>query len=186
MILISYAWSKNAFSLGWRYITRDSLTRDSSKCSVCVCVCRIQLFSYHVRGVMKTSHAINAKLVFNPLATYSHNKIGFQFCLKILWMGFPWWCSSKESACQSKRQKRCRVQSLGQEDHLEEDMATHSGILTWEMPWMEVPGGLQPMGSRCRTQLTQLWQCTTALLLHQNCKQTFIYWVVDGLMPFPH
>ena len=104
-------------------------------------------------------------------------------------MGIPKWCSSKESACQSKRQKRCRVQSLGQEDPLEEEMATHSGILAWEIPWMEVPGGLQPMGSQCRTRLTQLWHCTTSLLLHSshhNCKQTFIYWVVDGLIPFPH
>ena len=38
---------------------------------------------------MKTSHAINAKLVFNPLATYSHNKIGFQFSLKFYEWGFP-------------------------------------------------------------------------------------------------
>ena len=65
----------------------------------------IQLFSYHVRGVMKTSHATNARLVFNSLATYSDNKIGFQFHLKILWMGFPWWCSSKESAWQFRKHR---------------------------------------------------------------------------------
>ena len=39
-----------------------------------------------------------------------------------------------------------RVQSLGQEDPLEKEMATHSGILAWEMPWTEEPGGLQSMG----------------------------------------
>ena len=37
--------------------------------------------------------------------------------------------------------------SLGQEDPLEEEMATHSSILAWEIPWTEEPGGLQSMGS---------------------------------------
>ena len=36
-----------------------------------------------------------------------------------------------------------QVQSLDQEDPLEEEMATHSGILAWEIPWTEEPGGLQ-------------------------------------------
>ena len=43
--------------------------------------------------------------------------------------------------------KRCGVQSLSQEDLLEEGMATHSSILAWEIPWIEEPGGLQSMGS---------------------------------------
>ena len=34
------------------------------------------------------------------------------------------------------------VQSLGQEDPLEKEMATHSSILTWKIPWTEEPGGL--------------------------------------------
>ena len=38
------------------------------------------------------------------------------------------------------------VQSLGQEDPLEEEMATHSSILAWRIPWTEEPGGLQSMG----------------------------------------
>ena len=38
------------------------------------------------------------------------------------------------------------VQSLGQEDSLEKEMATHSSILAWEISWMEEPGGLQSMG----------------------------------------
>ena len=37
------------------------------------------------------------------------------------------------------------VQSLGQEDLLEEGMATHSSILTWRNPWAEEPGGLQTL-----------------------------------------
>ena len=38
------------------------------------------------------------------------------------------------------------VQSLGPEDPLEEEMATHSSIADWEIPWAEEPGGLQSMG----------------------------------------
>ena len=40
------------------------------------------------------------------------------------------------------------VQSLGQEDLLEKEMATHSSILAWKIPWTEEPGGLQSMGSQ--------------------------------------
>ena len=39
------------------------------------------------------------------------------------------------------------VRSLGQEDPLEEGMATHSSILAWEIPWTEEPGELQSTGS---------------------------------------
>ena len=38
------------------------------------------------------------------------------------------------------------VQSLGQEDPLEEEMATHSSVLAWKIPWTEEPGGVQSMG----------------------------------------
>ena len=38
--------------------------------------------------------------------------------------------------------------SLGQEDPLEEEMATHFSILAWEIPWTGKPGGLQSMGSQ--------------------------------------
>ena len=38
------------------------------------------------------------------------------------------------------------VQSLGQEVTLEKEMATHSNILAWEIPWTEEPGRLQSMG----------------------------------------
>ena len=41
-----------------------------------------------------------------------------------------------------------QVQSLGGEDSLEKQMATHSSILAWETPWTEKPGGLQSMGSQ--------------------------------------
>ena len=41
-----------------------------------------------------------------------------------------------------------RVQSLHWEDPLEKEIATHSSILAWEIPWVEEPGGLQTMGHK--------------------------------------
>ena len=40
------------------------------------------------------------------------------------------------------------VRSLAHEDPLEKEMATHSSILAWRIPWTEEPGGLQSMGSQ--------------------------------------
>ena len=40
------------------------------------------------------------------------------------------------------------VRSLGREDPLEKEMATHYSILAWRIPWTEEPGGLQSMGSQ--------------------------------------
>ena len=49
---------------------------------------------------------------------------------------------SGESACCCRR----RIGSLSWEDPLEEEMAVHSSILAWRIPWREEPGGLQPLG----------------------------------------
>ena len=48
-----------------------------------------------------------------------------------------------------------RVQFLGQEDPLEKEIATLSSILALRIPWTEEPGGLWPMGSQSRTQLSK-------------------------------
>ena len=56
----------------------------------------------------------------------------------------------KESACSAGDQGLIP----GQEDPLEEEMATHSSILAWKSPWTEEPGGLQPTG--LQMSLTQL------------------------------
>ena len=46
------------------------------------------------------------------------------------------------------------VQSLSGEDLVQEEMATHSSILVWKIPWTEEPGGLQSLGSHSWTQLS--------------------------------
>ena len=53
-----------------------------------------------------------------------------------------------------------RVQSLGQEDPLEEEMTTHSSILAWRIPWTEEPGGLQSMGLQRVGQGAAEWEGT--------------------------
>ena len=61
------------------------------------------------------------------------------------WLWAPRWFSSKESTCNVGDTGTC-VPSLGQEDPLEKETATHSSILAWEIPRTEEPGGLQCMG----------------------------------------
>ena len=46
------------------------------------------------------------------------------------------------------KMRETQVRSLGQEDLLEKEMATHSSTLAWKIPWMEEPGRLQPMRSQ--------------------------------------
>ena len=53
------------------------------------------------------------------------------------------------------------IQSLGQEDPLEKETATHSSILIWEIPWTEEPGRLQSMGSQSQIQLSTILEQTT-------------------------
>ena len=57
-----------------------------------------------------------------------------------MFSNFPHSSVGKESACNAG--------DLGWEDPLEKEMATHSSILTWRIPWTEEPGGLQSMGSQ--------------------------------------
>ena len=61
--------------------------------------------------------------------------------------GFPGGASSKEPTCQYRRQETW-VQSLGEEDPLEEGMATHSSILAWRILWTEELSELQSTGSQ--------------------------------------
>ena len=63
----------------------------------------------------------------------------------------PRWCSGK-SICLPMQETQ--VQSLGREDPLEKEMATHSSILAWEIPHIEEPGRLQSMGVTKETQLS--------------------------------
>jgi len=63
-----------------------------------------------------------------------------------LWSGLPQWLSSRVLPAFQETQEK-QVQSLGPEYPLEEELATHSSILVWEISRTEEPGGLQSVGS---------------------------------------
>ena len=63
--------------------------------------------------------------------------------------------------------REMQIQSLGREDLLEKEMATHSSILAWRIPWTEEPGGLQSMGSQRDT--------TEQLSTHTEVNLSYIY-----------
>ena len=63
------------------------------------------------------------------------------------------------------------VRSLGEEDPLEKEMATHSGILAWRIPWMEECGRLQFMGS----QRVRLNGATSLSLFWVECDKCFVF-----------
>ena len=62
-------------------------------------------------------------------------------------MSEPLWATAQSVKNQPVMQET-QVRFLGREDPLEKEMAIHSRILAWEMPWTEEPGGLQSMGLR--------------------------------------
>ena len=59
--------------------------------------------------------------------------------------------------------QKTQVWSLGQEDPLEKEMATHSNIFVWKTPWAEKSGGLQPMGLQTDGQN---WAKSILYLIH--------------------
>ena len=70
--------------------------------------------------------------------SYVFVQIFYSCILPYCVMGLPRWFSGKEM----------RVQSLSPEEPLQKEMATHSNIPAWEIPWTEDPGGLQSMGCK--------------------------------------
>ena len=63
-------------------------------------------------------------------------------------MGFPGGSEVKNLPAQCEEMQDTWVCSLGWEDLLEEEIATHSSILAWKIPWTEEPGRLQSMESQ--------------------------------------
>ena len=85
------------------------------------------------------------------------------------------------------------VQSLGLEDPLEKEMATHSSILAWKIQWMEEPGRLQSMGvTKSQTRLsnfTSSFDSESFLVVHtlfsqDGCQKGFWEVVGHAVSPF--
>ena len=93
------------------------------------------------------SHTVQANLlsykVFYSRPSCSHHELQGLF-------GFPYINRDSLVAQTAKSllaMQETQVQSLGWEDALEKEMASHSSILAWKIPWMEEPGRLQSIGS---------------------------------------
>ena len=61
---------------------------------------------------------------------------------------FPWEALVAQQVKTPPEMQETPIGFLGGEDPLEKEMATHCSILTWRIPWMEEPGGLQSVGSQ--------------------------------------
>ena len=78
----------------------------------------------------------------------------------VLWA--EWYCVASSPGASLVTQvvknlplmQETQIQSLGQEDPLEKEVATHSSFIAWEIPWTEEPGGLQSIGSQSRAWLS--------------------------------
>ena len=90
-------------------------------------------------------------------------------------MDFPGGSEVKESACNAG----AWVRPLGWEDPLEKEMATHSSILAWRIPWMEEPGGLQSMGSQ---RIGHDWVTSLSLSSHPWCLCFIIFYYVLAII----
>ena len=89
----------------------------------------------------KMTHVLYRSLVSTEILL--HDEYHFNFTNS--GDGNPGGASGKESHLLMQEKQ---TQSLGWEDPLEREMATHSSILAWRIPWTEEPGGLQSMGSQ--------------------------------------
>ena len=98
----------------------------------------------------------------------------------------------KEPACQCRRQDMW-VWSLGREDALEKEMATHSSILAWRTPWTEEPGELQSIGSQrvghdwgdlaCKHSRTKSKPLLRYILANTRIRASkFCHWSVNYLL----
>ena len=111
----------------------------------------------------------------------------FKLIYVLLW-GLPRWFRGKKSTCQCKEMQGTWIIPLGWEDPLEKEMATHSSILAWEIPWTEEPDGLQSWDHKesnmtdLLSTCTSLWTCAlntqnsleeTKIKIHVNRSSSF-------------
>ena len=82
------------------------------------------------------------------ISLHTSSPVGELWALWIFWKHLPWPSLVAQMVKNSHVMQETWVPSLGWEDPLEEEMATHSSILAWRIPWTGQPGRLQFMGSQ--------------------------------------
>ena len=113
---------------------------------LCIIWCNFKMWSYICESALHThSFVLFFKLpCISDIIQYLSFSVWFVSLSIIFFKGLSRWCSGKESICQCRMQET-QFRSLGQEDPLEKEMATHSSILAWEIPGTEESGGLKSM-----------------------------------------
>ena len=89
-----------------------------------------------------------------------------------LFNGLEWGFLSVQLIKNLPTMQETWVWSLGREDPLKKEIATHSSILAWRIPWTEEPGGLQSMGSR----LSDIFHCKNHLESHKSMIELPFFW----------
>ena len=124
---------------------------------------------------MWTVWSLVALPFLNPACTSGSSQ--FMYCWSLAWgllsttlvtWGFTGGSDGKASA----HMRETRVWSLGWEDPLEKEMAPHSSILAWRIPWTEEPGGLQSMGSQ---RVRHIWAISLSLMPSSYCYYYFVF-----------
>ena len=102
-------------------------------------------------------------------------------CMLLIYFCIAYWTALEVLAWPMQE---TRVWSLGWEDPLEKEMAIHSSILAWEIPWTEEPGGLQSMGLQSQTWLSNKTTTTVSVsLFTQNWSRlTWHVFVISQLL----
>ena len=101
----------------------------------------VWVLEFSITASGKTVEVVSGSEGLDPAEFYSIPQWPIFFPLH-LWSQLP----ELRICLPMQETQEMRVWSLGWEDPLEEEMATHSSILAWEIPWTEEPGGLQSMG----------------------------------------
>ena len=113
-----------------------------------------------------------AAVLLNITKFWIFTEVGFNFPAKILSENAMWNYIPSMGKTQATQ-----VQSLGQEDPLEEEMATHSSIVAWKIQWTEKPGGLQSKGLQ---RVRHDW-ARTPQKGKKSAKYTMILWIVKRI-----
>ena len=96
---------------------------------------------------IKNCSTFELKRTLNHLVWFVSTSLGIQKPFRILYSEI-WTSLVAQIVKNLPAMKKTWVQSLGQKEPLEKEMAVHSSILAWEIPWTKEPGGLQSMWSQ--------------------------------------
>ena len=148
-----------------RYVQGHSFPSVLSQHSVHItfdyCIVNIHLISASL--IQTTSSVVRTEVVFYSIWNYSGGAMGKNLSMQ-----------------------ETLVQSLGQEDPLEEEAGTHSSILAWEIPWPEKSGGLQSMGHKETYTTEHRSSSMSCIIKHKRCSVCICWITAFWILPFKY